>query len=516
LLTTLPHTVDQPAKPTLPPAIDFSFTFPPTPQPYIPSAVSANGANSAETISSYDVVPAVMMAVASSVIFCSVLLYAADLRDRFRHEDMIEEHRRRRENDANSSKQIETIASSGGYWIRGERIPRRGHHPKLTTLEDEDPRVMLNHTDQPEFVDEFSISPMSTMTASLAPVENSIQRVNSDELEASIDITELSEADRVSLDTDIASLVDLSRLHTVPRWGGSSNGQRHSITTFESQDEEAANGLCLTGFEDIDYIMKGEDADDEDESGWTSSVGKSDSSSDVSIGTYLKSIHSSRSTVSSSSSHAEKSQASSTNSQELFGVGCLCDTPQKSTSGETSLDRSPDTPYSLQEDASTTRNELAQLEQVYQKPELPIQEYVQISRENSIDEDSVHQDYVRDVYFVPVAASRVVDLGIQLSDAIAADTYPNVLSVSEESPLVDRVFVGDVILAVNNEWTAGCDASKVTSMFWTGDEEQGHERADIVKLTIMSCQADGSDSESDVTSIHESFDTGDAETAIEV
>jgi hypothetical protein len=555
-----------------------------------------------ETISSDNTIPAVMVGVASSVIMCAVFLYLSDVRDRWRHQRMLEDRRERRR-EIESNKHMETIDSSG-YWVSSSEYHPNNHRcPPFPMLM---PPIMDENNDQPEFVEDISISPVSTMTASLAPLDLESTATNSclhladsddDDLDASLknNITELSDAHRVSQDMDLASLVDLSRIQTTRMTSTTNPSHHQSIMTFEEMNDEDAYNKSMMIAKDVDYM-----SNDEDESGWTSS--RSDSSSEMSIATYLKSVHSSKSRGSSSSVGSNGTSSSSTDSQELLGERCLEDTstPQKSEGiDDTSLERSPDTPYEdeyeipalkkdlaqkleqlsntsldesspdvprveegvtrnelaqleqlygtalgsspdksrVQEDTrneleqmkqlydisldssldttgveESTRNELAQLEQLYNKMDLPFQEYTCKTQDETSDEESA-QDYVRNIYFVPVAATRV-DLGIKLEDASCPLSYPSVKVVRDESPLGDRIFVGDLILAVNNEEAVGLGALDVANKFLREQEDDGPEPAEVVKLTVMSAQSDGSDSDSAISQA--SVDTGRAETAVEV
>ena len=119
-----------------------------------------------------------------------------------------------------------------------------------------------------------------------------------------MDITELSDSHRVSCGTNLASLIDLSRLQTMSSRAKADDGDKDSpairIATIESMDEE------------------------EDESGWTTSLGNSDLSSDYSSYTTLDGESSSIIGSSSfSSRHSEeKSRSSSvTDSQEVHMCG---------------------------------------------------------------------------------------------------------------------------------------------------------------------------------------------------
>jgi hypothetical protein len=544
-----------------------------------------------------------MVGVASSVILCAIFLYVADVRDRCRHERMLQDrhHRRRLQNGSSSKQMGETIASSGGWGAGPGGAVRPYLLPPMNRGEgDNDERG------QPEFVEDISISPVSTMTASLAGLRlaDSLE----EGLETSMEITELSDAHRVTQHTDLASFFDLSTIQTMGPFdddeeAGFTSEQKskksdYSVQQYRSRSIEAFESEI--GTPGHSSVMEDIDDYEEDESGWTSSPGgSSHASSEVSIGTYLKSIHSSKSHDGSSTTKS----TSSTDSPELLGERCLEVTPQKKNhtiddnSDATSLDRSPDTPHegSDPQDA-ITRNELAQLEQLYtedsdatsvdrspdtpreegsdpeqnparidllaqleqffcHKSQLPFQDYAinlkaqdeddydeeedgdedeseDVSRtlpfeeyaigakapdeddkadekehdseeEGDDDSTSTTQDYVRTVYFVPVAPTTCVDLGLELGDATGSTSYPMVRAVREDSPLVDRIFVGDWILAVNNEEIAGLEASNVTKRFLPR-EKGTTAAADIVKLTIMSSQADGSESSSSSSSEEDS------------
>ena len=248
---------------------------------------------------------------------------------------------------------------------------------------------------------------------------------------------------------------------------------------------------------------------EEDESGWTTSseVSRgSDTSSEISIGTYLKSIHSSKS---------QQSSSSSSNSAELMGERCLeARTPQKSASDKNSLDRSPDTPL-IDEVKSNDQNELAQLEQLYQSSEDPPGMAPRGSDGDDGDETST-QDYVREIYFVPVGASRV-SFGIEVESANPQQLYPVIMAVKEVSPFLGRVFVGDLILAINNEETVGLrdvDVAKRLRAFERDGEQEAPGQSEVVKLTVLSSKSDGSDTSSLNSS--GTLDTGLLETAAEV
>jgi hypothetical protein len=502
------------------------FTWPPTPDPYPEHPVPPDGSPSIlasdGNISSSDTVPAVMVAVASSLIICAVALYVSDLRDRCRHD------------------------------------PRFGqaqdHHHKIEGKPKGRGRNSSDAMDQLEYVEEISIAPVSTMTASLAldghsclgptnTVEHnvtgrppSLRRVDSDKyLAQSVDITELSDLDRVSGGTDLSSLVDLSRIHAIGSYAHSSiNSQQHDASLDDSsqvdrdmRDSRGREREDSKRIDDTIYIMSDEE---ESGSGWTSLPSQS---SEISIGTYLKSVHSRKSRSSSVGSNGN----SSGSPKELFSVGEQClkveDGAGKAKEDDGSLERSPDTPHHKSHEVARKRNELSQLEHLYkdkseeglrpakerkqtpleallERSRLPIQEYKERTEsleESSEIEDSLGQSYVRNIFYVPVCPSigTSTSLGIEFESASCASSYPSVKSVHGESPLRGRLFEGDKILAVNNKETAGRRAKRT---------EEG-TLDDVLKLTVLSRNPDGSD-DSSSESDQESMDTGINSTAIEV
>jgi hypothetical protein len=202
-------------------------------------------------------------------------------------------------------------------------------------------------------------------------------------------------------------------------------------------------------------------------------------------------------------------------------------TPQKIAREDTSFELSPDTPGDTNGNSPMCMwNEMEQFKipyQEYYKSETdhndedelvqPVDEDGSMAR--SFDDlDDMTQDYVREIYFVPIAATEASNLGIELDGASCPATHPTVAMVTNNSPLKGRVFVGDILLAVNNLETAGlCGAEVTKRCFEGGVQEEESPQAKIVKLTIMSSQSDGS---SDSASSSGSIDTGRSETALEV
>jgi hypothetical protein len=203
---------------------------------------------------------------------------------------------------------------------------------------------------------------------------------------------------------------------------------------------------------------------------------------------------------------------------KLFGESCML---------QHSLERSPDTPSAAGE--HRRKNELAQLEQIYATggsnstkviPDCKNLVDTKQGRDNDDDDEYAMQDYIRHVYFVPaVPNSTYVSLGISLEDASPTTIYPAIKAICNESPLLDRIFVGDKIMAVNNVETLGFSSTGVTKLLLCQDNRNTTDSIDsndeesedtfstpivqqptinnVIKLTIMSSQSDGSESDSD-------------------
>ena len=128
------------------------------------------------------------------------------------------------------------------------------------------------------------------------------------------------------------------------------------------------------------------------------------------------------------------------------------------------------------------------------------------------------EEFIREIFFVPVSShffdktrsreslldGEVPVLGIQLSDASCAVTYPCIKQVWHNSPLVGRFFEGDFILKLNGTDMTGLTTSEVVEhLLATGkqddeessrdDKEEGGEGRlmyQMIKLTVMSAHAD--------------------------
>ncbi|KAG7337747.1 hypothetical protein IV203_015447 [Nitzschia inconspicua] len=175
-----------------------------------------------------------------------------------------------------------------------------------------------------------SLSPVSTMTSSVAMESRSGRG-----------IVALTESHRVCHDTKLGSLVNLGNMSASAPSSSSHSNSVVSLSPNDDVDEKGSifkllddaqggipssleqrlQAVAVSNFDGVVAaplsVMGGSNLNDdlsiseEDESGWTSSAGKSDSdsdsSSDVSIGTYLRSVGSARSRSSAPSIETGKS-----------------------------------------------------------------------------------------------------------------------------------------------------------------------------------------------------------------
>lgn len=510
------------------------------------------------SISAEDAIPAVIIGVASSVILCALFLFVTDLRDRFRHERLLEEREQRRQQrrETGSSKKLERTVSS-----------------EIVSCS---PSSMPGQLDQPHFVEKASESSVSTMTSF-----GCLRTAVSGDLSHSIQVTALTATHRVSHATDISSLVEASK---GKRANPFYEGDEVASTNFKSLE-----GDCTAS--PISSVMEEIDCDDIEGGAYPkASLATRFDVSEISIGNKKTECASAielpngfSGTLFSSPSASQRSTEEMSMASSIDSVASSPDersskpealespsphlgvstdpptspnrlespslsgyaTPQAPKSPNCSIKSMPDVSYgtpmqspvatplsscssvkllgeecllhSLQHSPDTISsnvdreqyrqwNDLAQLEQLYcANRDIPVQEYANSGHSHQVDatddgSSHVQQEYIRHVYFVAVTNTSSPSLGIALEGAADEETFPMVKSVQDASPLLDRLFVGDQILAVNNVHVNGFCASKVTELcFQKGVEEDSEEDshvANVVKFTVMSSHADGSESSS--------------------
>ncbi|CAB9502138.1 expressed unknown protein [Seminavis robusta] len=132
------------------------------------------------------------------------------------------------------------------------------------------------------------------------------------------------------------------------------------------------------------------------------------------------------------------------------------------------------------------------------------------------------EEFIRDIFFVPVSRfcsrekchghinkseelrtpSNII-FGLRFRDASCPVTHPTVSEVSNTSPLLGRVFQGDIILQVNDTKLLGFRAEEVVALFDKTTPTRDEERDDgqsfdcldafehqVIKLTVMSCHSE--------------------------
>ena len=217
-------------------------------------------------------------------------------------------------------------------------------------------------------------------------------------------------------------------------------------------------------------------------------------------------------------------------------------TPKKMTvATPASLERSPDTLYEEEREdyylagdggnddvdneirvteLSDETDERTQLDQLVtsfdktrgERPLSPLrQEDLAITASSSSGSSTA--DFIRDIFYVPTSSTveNTKGLNLHVASASCPVTHPMVTFVGNKSPLAGRLFVGDFVLRINETEAGGMKAEEVLR-FLAGTRPNSDEDksvARMVKLTVMSSQADGSDTDN-------SIDLGISTTAAEV
>ena len=136
------------------------------------------------------------------------------------------------------------------------------------------------------------------------------------------------------------------------------------------------------------------------------------------------------------------------------------------------------------------------------------------------------EDFIRDIYFVPVPSSAsgttlgcISLLGLKLGDASCSMTHPQVLTVEPTSPLYERIFQGDFILGINGADTAGLSVSEVVDLL-KSSFDQNDEKTRFIKFTVMSSNAEewsgSGDTEKSSRGSNSLLDVGLADSAVEI
>jgi len=129
-----------------------------------------------------------------------------------------------------------------------------------------------------------------------------------------------------------------------------------------------------------------------------------------------------------------------------------------------------------------TRNhyQVSQLEQIISNIPVETEAYApNLVTGAYAESECVEQQYLRDVYFFPLRVndSSQHDMGLDISQ------HGRVESVSLESPLYGRVFVGDVIISVNDIDLVGLEPHHVIQRIREATRS-------AIKLTVLSASRD--------------------------
>jgi hypothetical protein len=479
-----------------------------------------------------------MVGVASTVVICAILLYVVDSRDRARHEKLIESRRQEEQ-----QKQMETTIASSGYNGTDSSSPSAILSLQPTEYVDEE-------------ID--SISRVSTMTYTSNPSifdgptspsdEEDLSDDDDDDdddLDSSLEVIELDEENRLTYDTDLSRLVDL---HSIASFDERSNASK-SKSGDNDDDNEELRFDSLISRDASSYLAKvaarmqdySDDSSSEGESGWNS---QSDVSSDTSLATFLTnhaaSIASSRDsfsvdtprmleqgnvvtrllgapTKSSNSASDENSCVSSSTSGSANGIIDEEEEPFDASDRELEESNSSNLSVLLEGQEPTVKSEenaeslasadadasaiktsssgtflenLARLQELY-KPRTA----ASMDQNHGVEQDHKPEQYLRDIYFVPIVEIATPSLGLDILEA--SNEYPKISKVHEDSPLIGQVFEEDVILAINNIPTFGGDESALTMFSSLAMTEQDTcamdleaATAKVIKLTVLSSHVD--------------------------
>jgi hypothetical protein len=436
-----------------------------------------------ETSTATDILPVVVVGVASAVIACAVMLWMTDINDRCRHRRFLDN--REKQAETASHKPIHpslTATGTSASSNMSERWVGGGDHPMMLppfppNADDAEDMEMALACIPPKHI---SLSHVSTMTSSLVdgnvwedrivPSDNS-QAAGGGVLEQHT-VTELSDTNRVGDRTDLGSLVQ------------SPDNHERKIVVMSSSPIRSESSRCSN-------------------------------LTDISEGTE--------------------------STPELAGETVLKDEEatlkKKNTVPRTSLDFSDDTPSDEERDAVVD----SQLNYCAHGVDVDVRDspsqQTQLEHLIASIPVAVHdmqavpiQDYIRDIYFVVGTATTQngVDFGLDLLDATCPVTHPSVVGVHANSPLLGRIFTGDFVLHVNNTDVVGQSAVQVAKLLEcknNGDDAQDDmegatttKTKTVIKLTVMSSHVDGAsdtDGASDADG-QASLDLGFSDSALEV
>jgi hypothetical protein len=377
------------------------------------------------------------------------------LRDRYRHEKWATEQRNQDVVDDDSTQKSvyrsrvegESQTSAGSthqesaYWVQvtNELVEYQRNSQKILPPLISDEAARDENCLALTLPDDNSISRVSTLTASLveggfssygsfSSYDDFEEKLSHHSIESSSDVTELSDSDRVPDDTALASLIKCDA------------SVCSSLTSIGSQST-----VLLLGEECLDIKFRQ----------------TPDTSSPFSL-------------------------VLSPDTPLVDDGGVVSDYDTGVLSGEKLIDES---------------DELAQLEQIIAGipfdemsigTPMPdnVEERKDVEETREEPEESSRDVFVRQVCFAPCATGEKVSLGLELYDASSAETYPTVSKVDLSGLLVGRLFIGDAILAVNDQDTCGLCSEEIMKLLESEDSASEHGTK-MITMTVMSSESDG-------------------------
>jgi hypothetical protein len=446
-----------------------------------------------ETSTTTEVLPVVMVGVASAVIACAVMLYITDMRDRCRHKRYFDKRESRGETA--SHKQVHpsltrtaTSASSNmsERWVEGGGQRDGAFNPMMLppyphSADDVEDMEMTLACVPPK---EISLSRLSTMTSSLVDGNVCEDRIVPYDYSQAVGggvweqhaMTESTDTNRVGGRTDLGSLVQSPEKHERNSAVMSSSPMRSESSRCSSLTD-ISEGTESTPQLAGETVLKDEEA------------------------THKKKIIVPRMSMDFSPETPLDEERDAIADSHLC-VGADVDV-RESPSQQTQLE------HLIASIPVTDPTGRRSFSPVHDMQAVPI------------------QDYIRDIYFVVgIRTSHDgVDFGLDLLDATCPVTHPSVVAVHAKSPLLGRIFTGDFVLHVNDTDVAGQSAVQVAKLLEcdNGDTQDyvaggATKTSTVIKLTIMSSHVDGpsdADGASDADG-EASLDLGFPDSAVEV
>jgi len=464
-----------------------------------------------ETVST-QVLPVVMMGVASAVIAFAVMLYITDMCDRCRHNDLLAE-REKRSASASRERIHPSVTASGDShsdrWVDGFAPRGLLVYPMLPPIPLDDDADAANEMEAGCFsLEQISLSRLSTMTGSLvdgggggATIEEEDRIVPYDHAESiksveHVPVTQLVvHANRVDNGAQLVQLMAKQQNHSTNH----DESQEHAPSPVRSIISRCSTLTDISEETEFTPQLQAEII-----------VKEATPKKNVLIPSFRTSLDFS---VDTAPTDEERDAV-----VNVVGSGAGIHDSKTGTRTDTDVrDDSPNTNNGIHH-AAVTHTFMADLAD-NDLGTTGIGMTAADTLSSMVDHDA--RDCIRDIYLVHTSLATV-DLQVVLTSAVCESMHPTVQVVHPDSPLHHRLCAGDFLLAVNDSNVAGCTAEAVTALFCLNGSAHGAAKdgavpvsAKMLKLTVMSSQADGA---SDINSDGGagSFDLGLSDSAMKV